>query len=342
MEYKLKVYDIWEFGQRVDKAGNPHQEDSLYPAFGHATDADRLFILCDGMGGHEAGEVASATVCEEMSRSVEAALKSGEEFSRSTFDAALDAAFKGLDAKDTDPDSKKKMGTTMTFLMLTPSGAFVAHMGDSRVYHIRPGKNGAETRILHKTYDHSLVNDLVRIGELTEEEARTSPRRNVITRAMQPHMERRPRADVYTTADVRPGDYFYLCSDGMLEQMEDDRLCEIFSQAGGDDQEKVSVLKRETEDNKDNHTAFVVHIIDVEGAPLQVEPAAQAPAPKAADLSATAPAAVRSAAVQRNAPLTARMADKRAARSARIKWMFLALVAVLAIAFVLLTLFAGR
>jgi len=363
MEYKLKVYDIWEFGQRKDKAGNPHQEDSLYPKFGKATEDDRLFILCDGMGGHDAGEVASATVCEEMSMSVNSALKGGEDFSRATFDAALDAAFKGLDAKDVTPESKKKMGTTMTFLMLSPSGAFVGHMGDSRVYHIRPGKDGADTRIIHKTYDHSLVNDLVRIGELTEEEARQSPRRNVITRALQPHLDRRPRADVYTTADVRTGDYFYMCSDGMLEQMEDDRIREIFSEAGGDDMKKMETLKAETEGNQDNHTAIVVHITDVTGAPAaeSAEPEkAPAPMPAPASMPASSPAPVSKVApapqpsqapmpspaprhdIERNAPLTARMAHDRASKSARAKWLLLAAVALLAIAVVLLVMFALR
>lgn len=340
MEYKLKVYDIWEFGQRVDKAGNPHQEDSMYPAFGESTEADRMFILCDGMGGHDAGEVASATVCEEMSRSVNDALDGGADFSRATFDAALDAAFRGLDEKDVNPESKKKMGTTMTFLMLSRAGAFIGHMGDSRVYHIRPGKDGASTRIIHKTYDHSLVNDLVRIGELTEEEAKHSPRRNVITRALQPHLDRRPRADVYATEDVRPGDYFYMCSDGMLERMEDDRIREIFSEAGGDDSSKMETLKRETEANQDNHTAFVVHITDVIAEPGDAPEATAAPM---ADEERSLPEATAApaAAIERNAPLTAGMAQEREARSSCARWLLLAVVALLAIALVLLF-FASR
>ncbi len=336
MEYKLKVYDIMEFGQRVDKAGNPHQEDCIYPPFSTATDDDRLFILCDGMGGHDAGEVASATVCEEMSRSVNDALKAGERFSRDTFDAALDAAFKGLDAKDVNPESKKKMGTTMTFLMLADSGAFVAHMGDSRVYHIRPGRDGASTQILKKTYDHSLVNDLVRIGELTPEEARTSSRRNVITRALQPHLDRRPKADVYATTDVKSGDYFYMCSDGMLEHMEDDRICEIFSQAGGDDRAKIATLLKETADNQDNHTAFVVHITEVSGAPEPADQPAEAKAaPAEAKAEADARTAVAPAPVAQNAPLTARAADERSRRSRRSRLLIIAVAALMAIAAVL-------
>ena len=265
MKYNLKVYSIWEFGQRTDSQGNPHQEDSLYPAFGKQTDSDRLFILCDGMGGHDAGEVASATVCEAMSRSI---LNDGHDkdgvFTEQDFETALSKAFDALDAKDTG--SEKKMGTTLTFLKLHNAGATIAHIGDSRVYHIRPGKDGEETQILFQTEDHSLINNLIKVGELTKEEARNSNQKNVITRAMQPNLDRRPKADVYTTTDIQPGDYFYLCSDGMLEKddmEEGDSLRNIFSQLGGDDLQKVEILKSVTEDNKDNHTAFIIHILDV-------------------------------------------------------------------------------
>ena len=70
MKYILKAYSIWEYGKRVDSDGNPHQEDCIFPAHGQQKETDRLFILCDGMGGHEAGEVASSTVPTAMSNSV--------------------------------------------------------------------------------------------------------------------------------------------------------------------------------------------------------------------------------------------------------------------------------
>lgn len=265
MKYKLKVYSIWEFGQRKDSQGQPHQEDSLYPAFGQQSDRDRLFILCDGMGGHDAGEVASATVCEAMSQSV---LDNGQDpegpFTSEDFANALASAFDALDQADNG--AVKKMGTTMTFLKLHSEGATIAHIGDSRVYQIRPGKSGDDTEIVFQTEDHSLVNDLIKIGELTREEARYSRQKNVITRAMQPNMERRPKADIHQTADIQAGDYFYLCSDGMLEQPEmesGESLKNIFSEQGGSDENKVEILRSVTEQNKDNHTALIVHVLDV-------------------------------------------------------------------------------
>ncbi|MCD7721734.1 MAG: protein phosphatase 2C domain-containing protein [Prevotellaceae bacterium] len=263
MKYKLKAYSIWEFGKRVDEQGNPHQEDSMYPAHNQASEDDRLFILCDGMGGHEAGEVASATVCEAMSKSIFTSASDPEgAFSEETLQKAISDAYDALDEKDTSTSSKK-MGTTMTLLKLYDRGCFVAHMGDSRIYHIRPGKGNGDTKVMFRTEDHSLVNDLVKIGELTPEEAKHSKQKNVITRAMQPHQERRCRAAIHHITDIQPGDYFYLCSDGMLENMEDNQLCYYFSAEAGDDNTKVERLKLATKENRDNHSAIIVHILEV-------------------------------------------------------------------------------
>lgn len=265
MKYKLKIYSIWEYGQRVDAEGKPHQEDSLFPAYGQQKDSDRLFILCDGMGGHAAGEVASATVCEAMSRSVFESTPDAEgDFSDDCLRKAIADAFRALDkAASDDVSDEKKMGTTMTFLKFHSRGCTIAHMGDSRVYHIRPGKDRDDTEILFQTSDHSLVNDLIKVGELTPEEAKYSKQKNIITRAMQPNMERQPKADIYHTADIRKGDWFYMCSDGMLEQMEDDNLRFNFSEKTGDDRNKVKILTQATSQNRDNHTAIIVHVTDV-------------------------------------------------------------------------------
>lgn len=259
MKYRLDVYNIWELGAREK------QEDSIYPEYGKAKNTDRLFILCDGMGGHSAGEVASGIVCRVMARSVLEHCPDAEgPFTDGDFEKALNEAFDALDSKD--DGAVKKMGTTLTFLKLHAEGATMAHIGDSRIYHIRPGKDAADTRILFQTKDHSLVNDLIKIGELTPEEARHSRQKNVITRAMQPCTERRSKADMYHTMDIKPGDYFMLCSDGILEQMEDENLRFIFSDKGGDAKNKVDMLKKVTINNRDNHSAIVVHLLDVKDA----------------------------------------------------------------------------
>lgn len=271
MKYRVKVYSIYEYGKRVDSEGNPHQEDWLYPMCGEYSDEDRTFILCDGMGGHDAGEVASETVCEAMSNAI---LNDGHDkdgiFTAQDLQKAVADAFDALDAKDTG--SEKKMGTTMTLLKLHNGGATIAHMGDSRVYHIRPGKSEHDTTILFQTEDHSLVNELVKMGEMTHDEARHSKNKNVITRAMQPNMEKRPTAEVYNTSDIKSGDYFYMCSDGMLEQdeMEDGSVLKrIFSNQVKSDEQRVSILRGATNENHDNHTAFIIHVLKVFDTPKE-------------------------------------------------------------------------
>ena len=257
MKYKIKAYNLQELGQRQN------QEDSLFPALGKSTPDDRLFVLCDGMGGHEKGEVASATVCETISSTILSAWNPNEALSDELFLQALSAAYEALDAKDSGEE--RKMGTTLTFLCLHANGATVAHIGDSRVYQLRPASKKSPARIVFRTQDHSLVNDLVKIGEITEEEAKHHPQKNVITRAMQPCQEHRAKADIAHLTDIQPGDYFYMCSDGMLEEASDENILNIITKSNVTDEQKLEMLRQVTEDNKDNHTAHLIHIDKVEG-----------------------------------------------------------------------------
>lgn len=255
MNFKIKAYNLQELGQRAN------QEDSLFPALGKLTPDDRLFILCDGMGGHEKGEVASATVCETINRVVLSAWHPGEALSDELFLQALSAAFDALDAKDNGEE--RKMGTTLTFLCLHANGATVAHIGDSRIYQLRPASDTTPAHVVFRTQDHSLVNDLVKIGEITEEEAKHHPQKNVITRAMQPCQEHRAKADIALLTDIQPGDYFFMCSDGMLEQSTDDNILNIITKPNVSDEHKLEMLRQVTEENKDNHTAHLIYISDV-------------------------------------------------------------------------------
>ena len=108
----------------------------------------------------------------------------------------------------------------------------------------------------------SLVNDLVAIGEITEEEARTHKQRNVITRAIQPGQEHRANADFSHISDILPGDYFFMCSDGVLEQMTDKNLVNILSM-DNPDEKKREIIVKVTKDNKDNHTAHIIRVLSV-------------------------------------------------------------------------------
>lgn len=244
MSIKCKYLSLQELGKRSN------QEDSIYPKLGEDINDNDLFILCDGMGGHECGEIASQTVCESMSSYIIS-------HPDTDFESALNAAYDALDAVDNN--NGKKMGTTMTFLKIEKDSCIVAHIGDSRVYHIRP----SEKRIIYVTRDHSLVNDLIACGELTPEEAKNSKQKNVITRAMQPNQEKRTKADVAILTDIKEGDYFYMCSDGMLEISEDEDIVNVLSM-NITDEEKLEILRGVTVDNSDNHTAHLIHIVSTD------------------------------------------------------------------------------
>ncbi len=265
MKYKIKVLSIYEKGHYRDT-----QEDSIFPLEKCATAEDRLFMVCDGMGGHEAGEVASQAVCEAMSHVILELAPKEEVLTDEILSQALTEAYNLLDKRDPNPESAKKMGTTMTLLKLHSEGATIAHIGDSRVYQFRLSEEG-KLQVIHKTVDHSLVNDLLKVGELTQEEAENYPRKNVITRAMQSHMERRPKADISHIEDVKAGDYFLLCSDGMLENdMTDENLCNMIGMPERTDEEKIDMLIKRTEDNHDNHSAYLIHILDVDEVPHSI------------------------------------------------------------------------
>lgn len=255
MKYLLKNYSIWELGKRSN------QEDSICPPYGSMKDSDTLFIVCDGMGGHSSGEVASAAVCNAVATFISENVGDDERFGSEHLEKSLTSAYNALNLLDDGAD--KKMGTTLALLKLHIGGALIAHIGDSRVYHIRPGKDVADTQILFQTVDHSLVNDLIRIGELTPEEARSFGMKNVITRALQPNLERRPKADIYCTDQIQPGDYFFLCSDGILENIDDNNIKYIFSDKVGDGCKKRELLIKSTSENKDNHSAILVQVVDV-------------------------------------------------------------------------------
>ena len=249
MKYKLNVRYIHELGKRSC------QEDYIYPKAGVARPDDSLFIVCDGMGGTEGGEVASRIVAETLG----SILHSCAQFDVSVFNRALACACDELDLHVSGP--LRSMGTTLALVKFYDAGCFVAHVGDSRVYHIRPSMP-AQQRVLFVTRDHSLVNELVDLGQITPEQARSHPRRNVITRALMPLQKARAEADVNMISDVRSGDYFYLCSDGMLEISSDMEIANVISMQDKTDDEKVAILREVTRDNKDNHSAILIHVLE--------------------------------------------------------------------------------
>ena len=241
---------IHELGQRNN------QEDSVFPAKGAAADTDRLFLVCDGMGGHAKGEVASANVIDAMTAWIKQRTLPNGVVTDSIIEGALQSAHQRLNTLDDGSDNK--MGTTLTMVCLHSGGVAMAHVGDSRIYHIRP----SHRKILYKSIDHSLVYDLYRAGAIKYEEMATSPQRNVITRAVMPGEQNYDKVDIAHTTNVLPGDYFYLCSDGMLEEMTDEQLVEVLCSETSDVM-KAATLVSMTQGNKDNHTALLIKIKNV-------------------------------------------------------------------------------
>lgn len=242
-----------------------NQEDFLWPLPNAVTVDDRVFLMCDGMGGHDNGELASKTAATALGKYLTSHPSPDGIVTKAMFEQALAYAYDELDKVDNG--AVKKMGTTMTCLVLHRGGALVAHIGDSRVYHIRPSLADEHGRsgIIYQSADHSLVNDLLRSGEITEEEAADFPQKNVITRAMQPHLERRYKADILNIDDVQAGDYFFLCCDGVLEQLTNDTLGEILKNQTLDDNAKINAIKKVCDGKThDNYTCWLIPVLDVQ------------------------------------------------------------------------------
>lgn len=217
-------------------------------------------MICDGMGGHEKGEVASACVAESIGKATARQPLCSVQEMKGAIEHALQVAYRNLDSLDTS-DTAYKMGTTLALLAVCTDGVVTAHIGDSRVYQLRPNEG-----VVFKTRDHSLVNDLIAAGELTEQEARDFPQRNVITRAIQPHQEYPAKASYNILTDIREGDVFFICCDGVIEQLDDDDLCQylLSGQPLVKRMEKIEeeCLKRNT---RDNNTAYLIEVKEVKG-----------------------------------------------------------------------------
>ena len=171
-----------------------------------------LFAIADGMGGAQAGEVASRLAAAALKES--GAETGGEE---RIFDLIQEANRRVYDRSSTDP-STSGMGTTITVALVENGNVAFGHVGDSRAYLIRA------RQMEQITEDHSLVNELMKSGKLSREEAEAHPQRSVITRALGTD----PDVDVDTfTIEAQEGDVFLLCSDGLTDMVGEDEILEL-------------------------------------------------------------------------------------------------------------------
>ncbi|HEX6117449.1 MAG TPA: Stp1/IreP family PP2C-type Ser/Thr phosphatase [Solirubrobacterales bacterium] len=176
-----------------------------------------VFVVADGMGGAQAGEVASQVAAEAFEPG-NASGESPEAYLRGVAEGA-NARIHELSQQDS---SRSGMGTTLTAVLVSDDEISIAHVGDSRAYLWRDGE------LKRLTSDHSLVEELRRQGRLTESQAAEHPQRSIITRALGPE----PTVNVDTMSyPARPGDAFLLCSDGLTTMLPDERIAKILAQS---------------------------------------------------------------------------------------------------------------
>jgi PPM family protein phosphatase len=228
-----------------------------------------LFAIADGMGGAQAGEIASHLAAT----SVQHAERDGG--SETRVEQLIQAANRSVYERARADESTSGMGTTMTVALVDGDLVRIGHVGDSRAYLVR------EHALEQLTEDHSLVGELVRSGRLSPEEAEDHPHRSVITRVLGTD----PEVDVDSfSVTAKPGDLFMLCSDGLTSMVDDGRILELIEERAGDVQGIARALVDEANTNggEDNITVILFQIaslddtVEIPGAVIAPEAAATA------------------------------------------------------------------
>ncbi len=223
-----------------------HNEDSL---FARAP----LFVVADGMGGAQAGEVASRTAVEAFHAGLgDGSGSPGERLADVV--RVANARIHALSQRNAD---QAGMGTTITAVWVDADEVVIAHVGDSRAYCLRDGE------LIRLTDDHSLVDELLRQGKLTPQEAEDHPQRSIITRALGPEPEVEVDVRVHR---ARAGDSYLLCSDGLTTMVAESRLLEILSSQPRLRDAGESLLAAANQaGGRDNITVVLLRLEDVDG-----------------------------------------------------------------------------
>lgn len=241
-----------------------HNEDNFL-----VDKALNLFVVADGMGGHAAGEVASAIAVNTMrdevvkNRDLIEAYREGSQIASerditSLMEHAVQKACAEIYENAQRNPEKRGMGTTLSSLLVIQNRGFIAHVGDSRIYLLRGG------RVIQLTEDHSLVNELIKRGKLTADQAEDSPYKNAVTRAVGVYES----VEVDTIDfDVLPGDQFLLASDGLTGYLKNEDIAPVFDKAGSDVKQvpKAFIDFANERGGKDNITNIVVRMHDPTG-----------------------------------------------------------------------------
>lgn len=235
----MKTFFITDKGRTRDM-----NQDYMFVSQTPVGNLPNLFIVADGMGGHNAGDYASRYAVEIMVRKIHACERKEP---AAVFEHAITAANQELLLRSREESELAGMGTTAVLASIEGSSLTVANVGDSRLYVLNEG-------ITQITRDHSLVEEMVRMGELEAAEAREHPDRNIITRAIGATDE--VVADVFEV-DLKEKDTVLLCSDGLNNMLTDEEILEIMN-SGGELADRVTRLMEQANENggKDNITAI--------------------------------------------------------------------------------------
>lgn len=205
----------------------------------------RLYGVADGMGGHKGGEVASTSARDDLLRELE-----GKTPSVATLSGAIEEVNRQIYHQQEHDDALTGMGTTLSVLWMSDNFVYIGHVGDSRVYLLRDGE------FKQMTLDHSLVEQLVREGVLTEEEAQNHPMRNIITRAI--GTDESVEVDV-VVEERRKDDLWLACSDGLHGLVDDRQMRDALRQYAPEKAADVLLKAALDAGGRDNVTLVIVH-----------------------------------------------------------------------------------
>jgi PPM family protein phosphatase len=243
---------------------------------------ENLFVVADGMGGHNAGEVASALAISTVRSGARGGI-----FTADQFRELVQQANTAIYTASLDDSTQSGMGTTLTAMAVVPGeepAVLVANVGDSRTYLFR---HGVLSRV---SVDHSYVQELVNEGIITPEEARVHPRRNIVTRAM--GIDRNVQVDVFHQL-VRTGDRVLLCSDGLVDEVADFDIAQVLmDHSDAQEAAEALVMVANANGGRDNTTVIVVDIVDdiSEPVPMPVADITTTVTPVTADATTPMPA----------------------------------------------------
>lgn len=208
-------------------------------------------MVADGMGGHSGGEVASSLAVQSVREVFQAGTASGMSPREMIFKAYETASHRIFDKAAHESPELAGMGTTMVLACIRGNMIYVANVGDSRCYLFR------KPHLWQLTEDHSLINEQVRAGLLTEDQAHAMVGRNVITRSV--GYERDVHPDIIER-QMQPGELLLLCSDGLTSMVPDERISEILNHHPAEKAARLCVEQALANGGDDNVTVLVIHV----------------------------------------------------------------------------------